>query len=350
MKPTYFTVPLFALALGANALAQNIFVTPSGVGVNTASPGAKWEVSAGSLGTTAGDQINAAYFTVSSANTDRIQLKAVRANNGIYWDTAAYILQRRVDVTDMGFVKFGDRDVTLGSGSTDVLRVRQNGNVTVGAPLNTSSRMTVHQGPASPDAAIRVSSDLGWISFIPRSVQGGYSTMVSENDQALIFTQGNAVETGSLVIGPWSTGPKGIKIIGSTGNVGIGTPNATHRLTVNGQVKSKGFVTDTSNWADHVFADDYQLPSLTEVENHIKEKRHLPGVPSEKEVVENGLDLGAMSAAQMAQIEQIMLHVIALNKKVEAQQSLLETQALLLDEQTRTIQDLKTQISPRNEK
>ncbi len=108
------------------------------------------------------------------------------------------------------------------------------------------------------------------------------------------------------------------------GNVGIGTYNPTHKLTVNGQVRSKGFITDTSNWSDYVFAEDYKLASLDEVEAHIKEKRHLPGVPSEAEVVSKGLDLGQMSAVQMAKIEELMLHVIELNKQVKAQQARIE--------------------------
>ena len=106
------------------------------------------------------------------------------------------------------------------------------------------------------------------------------------------------------------------------GNVGMGTWNPTHRLTVNGQVKSKGFVTDTSNWADYVFADDYALPSLGEVEAHIKEKRHLPGIPSAAEVKEaGGVELGEMQVKLLAKVEELTLHMIALEKQVRAQQA-----------------------------
>jgi hypothetical protein len=93
---------------------------------------------------------------------------------------------------------------------------------------------------------------------------------------------------------------------------------------VNGKVKSRGFITDTSAWSDYVFESDYRLASLDEIEAHIKKTKHLPGVPSEKELVEKGLDLGAMSAAQMAQIEQLMLHVIEMNKKLKSQAEEIE--------------------------
>jgi hypothetical protein len=114
----------------------------------------------------------------------------------------------------------------------------------------------------------------------------------------------------------------------SNGSVGINTwSQPTHTLTVNGEVKSKGYFIDTSNWSDYVFADDYKLASLDEVEKHIKKNGHLPGVPSEAEVVSKGLDLGKMSAVQMAKIEELMLHVIALNKKMDAQAAQVKAQA-----------------------
>ena len=106
----------------------------------------------------------------------------------------------------------------------------------------------------------------------------------------------------------------------SNGNVGINTwTQPTHTLTVNGGVKAKSYETTPGSWSDYVFAEDYKLTSLEEVEKHIKEKRHLPGVPSEAEVVSKGLNLGEMSAVQMAKIEELMLHVIELNKQVKAQ-------------------------------
>ena len=131
--------------------------------------------------------------------------------------------------------------------------------------------------------------------------------------------------------------------ITSAGNVGIGTLTPTYKLTVNGQVKSRGYITDISAWSDYVFAPDYKLPSLNEVEAHIKSKGHLPDVPSESELVSNGLDLGKMSATQMAQIEQLMLHVIALNKKVQAQAEEIQTQAEQVSYQAEEIRKLKSQ-------
>lgn len=76
-------------------------------------------------------------------------------------------------------------------------------------------------------------------------------------------------------------------------------------------------VQGTSYWADHVFADNYELKSLDEVEGYIKENKHLPEIPSAKDVVKNGVDLGAMDAKLLQKIEELTLYVIQQQKEIE---------------------------------
>jgi hypothetical protein len=59
------------------------------------------------------------------------------------------------------------------------------------------------------------------------------------------------------------------------------------------------------------------LPSLTEVEAFINKNKHLPDVPSESEVLENGINLGEMDALLLQKIEELTLYVIELEKKLE---------------------------------
>lgn len=79
------------------------------------------------------------------------------------------------------------------------------------------------------------------------------------------------------------------------GNVGIGTANPTNKLDVNGTVHSKEVKVDMNGWSDFVFKKDYDLPTLTEVEKYIAEKGHLENIPSEEEVLKNGINLGEMN-------------------------------------------------------
>jgi hypothetical protein len=105
--------------------------------------------------------------------------------------------------------------------------------------------------------------------------------------------------------------------INVSGNVGIGTANPTERLSVNGKIRAHEIKVETANWPDYVFAKDYRLPSLQETENHIKEKGHLPGIPSAAEVKANGIDLGEMNAKLLKKIEELTLYLIEQGKEIK---------------------------------
>ena len=104
-----------------------------------------------------------------------------------------------------------------------------------------------------------------------------------------------------------------------TGNVGIGTINPQAKLAVNGDIFSKKVRVTQTGWSDYVFEKNYRLLSLSEVEKFIQHNNHLPGVPSEKEVQINGLDVGDNQAVLLKKIEELTLYIIELNKKIEEQ-------------------------------
>nr|WP_294938449.1 hypothetical protein [uncultured Flavobacterium sp.] len=100
------------------------------------------------------------------------------------------------------------------------------------------------------------------------------------------------------------------------------TPESKYRLLVEGGIlteKIKVALRSSVNWADYVFANDYKLMPLDEVETFVKENKHLPGVPSADNLVKEGLDLGEMQAKQMEKIEELTLYVIEQNKQIEKQ-------------------------------
>lgn len=105
--------------------------------------------------------------------------------------------------------------------------------------------------------------------------------------------------------------------IDNAGNVGIGTINIdpSFKLSVNGSIRSKEVKVE-ANWSDFVFYDNYELRTLEEVEQHINEKGHLPEIPSESEVSQNGINLGEMNAKLLQKIEELTLYVIDTNKRV----------------------------------
>jgi len=106
--------------------------------------------------------------------------------------------------------------------------------------------------------------------------------------------------------------------------VGILTENPTCALDVNGTIRSKEVKIEATGWSDFVFNKDYKLPSLLDVETHIQEKGTLPDIPSEEEVMEQGINVGEMQSKLLQKIEELTLYVIELKKENEAQNKLIE--------------------------
>jgi hypothetical protein len=110
----------------------------------------------------------------------------------------------------------------------------------------------------------------------------------------------------------------------ANGNVGIGTSNPSEKLEVAGNIRVNAKieageieVKNMKQWEDEVFEDSYNLASLSEVEGFIKENGHLPEIPSEAEVLENGYNMGEMDAMLLKKIEELTLYVIELEKEIE---------------------------------
>lgn len=119
-----------------------------------------------------------------------------------------------------------------------------------------------------------------------------------------------------------------IKISSATGNVGIGTNDTKgYKLAVAGSagiVAEKIVIKQKMNWPDYVFNENYNLSSLTDLESYIKKYKHLPEVPSAKEVEEGGLDLAKTQAALLKKIEELSLYVIEQDKKNQKLQQRIE--------------------------
>lgn len=190
-------------------------------------------------------------------------------------------------------------------------------------------------GTASPSGLLHVSNAAIFnpsVNVTPSILAEGY------------YGGGVLMKDGTGYLGMWSTGGGsqlnfkaggttsgfggnyGSMVLTSAGNLGIGTTTPTHTLSVNGVVQAKEVIVNTG-WSDYVFEPGYALSPLTEVATYISEHHHLPGIPSEAEVRENGAGLGEMQVKLLAKIEELTLHMIqehARNDRLERQNGELQ--------------------------
>lgn len=166
----------------------------------------------------------------------------------------------------------------------------------------------------------------------------------------------NRVTTANIIaysVTNHSTNQDVLKILGN-GNIRI-EQNASDLLktiTITDNVSGKDVFrlwSDGHIWAteldlalkedfpDYVFESDYSLMALDELEKYITKNKHLPNIPSAKEVKKEGLSVGKMQVKQMEKIEELTLYIIAINKKVEK----IEAENDVLKQRINKLQDEK---------
>jgi hypothetical protein len=141
------------------------------------------------------------------------------------------------------------------------------------------------------------------------------------------------------------------------GNVGIGTTDPKgYKLAVNGSAIATSMTVKLyANWPDYVFKKDYQLRPLTEVKTYINQNQHLPEMPSEEQIIKEGLNLGEMNKLLTKKVEELTLYLIEKDKEMkdlresedaEARRinKQLKEQQLLLDKLTQKVDYLTTDV------
>jgi hypothetical protein len=185
-------------------------------------------------------------------------------------------------------------------------------------------------GTSSPESPLTV---YGISSFYPRRIGAGDARQFLINHS---FSNPDFINNLYPII--LATGGGNQPLILDAARVGIGTVNPDSRLAVNGTIHSKEVKVDLLGWSDFVFKKEYNLPTLAEVEKHINEKGHLENIPSEEEVLKNGINLGEMNAKLLQKIEELTLYMIEMKKEniqMKNKQSELEN----------TIKKLKNRIN-----
>ena len=144
------------------------------------------------------------------------------------------------------------------------------------------------------------------------------STTKGLSDDAAFFNTNSVAIDSNGWMGIGTSAPKAKLHVNSSMVIGSSAtlPATGYLLSVNGKIISEEVrVQLDADWPDYVFNKNYRLKPLNEVEHFISANNHLPGIPSAKQVSQDGLLLGDMQKKVMEKVEELTLYIIQLDKE-----------------------------------
>ncbi len=108
--------------------------------------------------------------------------------------------------------------------------------------------------------------------------------------------------------------------VDESGNVNIGsqTDAPGYKLRVDGKMICEEVKVKLSTaWPDYVFDEKHKLMTIGELSKFIRQNKHLPNIPSAKEIESNGMEVGDMQKRMMEKIEELTLYIISLQQQID---------------------------------
>jgi hypothetical protein len=292
---------------------SRLFIDNTGkVGIGTISPAGKLHVfSSGGLNNgivvesnTSGNYSSTDYKNNSS---DLLQVGVTGSSfvNGLFVSRQAFLSTGApnglvIGAWDAnGYLSFGTGG---GAAGNERMRILSNGNIGIGT--------------ISPNSKLVIADGGNAISFNPGGI--GFNRNVLDGQ---IFNLANSAWQFSsrddrFTLEGYNGPPNSLFTVLKSGFVGIGTNSPDAKLAVKGQVHAQEVKVDLNGAVapDYVFEPTYHLSPLDSIKTYIDKNKHLPEVPSAKEMEKNGVNLGEMNMLLLKKIEELTLYVIELKK------------------------------------
>ncbi|WP_294678029.1 hypothetical protein [uncultured Fluviicola sp.] len=198
-----------------------------------------------------------------------------------------------------------------------------NSSISIGADMNTFSRLNIVN---TNRTAVIQGNTVGNTQPYQRLMFFEYNNTDTKIMEVVNTTTGTtpfALHTnGAMDI---HNGTDRIFHLGTEGSLELKSGGLqTFKVETNGMIRGRRMKLDLNTWADYVFEPTYRLMPLTEVEAFVKKEKHLPNVPSEKELQVEGADVMEINKMLMEKVEELTLYLIQQNKDTEALKTQLE--------------------------
>lgn len=222
------------------------------------------------------------------------------------------------DINSSNYLGTSDQaDLIIKTNSIEQLRVTESGNVGIGTATPLAKLDLV--------GSLRLGNLTGSNAILRVDNSGIVSKTDIPNDPTKVllgnglfgnvpFASGWAVDIDN--INSWNTNTGCVAIGISTFPTNQNWPT-DYKLAVNGKIIATDFMVRLGPWPDYVFQDDYELKSIAELKEFLLKKKHLPGIPSSKEIADTDLSISKIVVLQMEKIEELTLYLIQLNDEIE---------------------------------
>ena len=306
---------------------ERMRITKDGnVGIGIKSPSAKLHV----YGKFKTKYLEIPEFVTKADATNNTSAVIGWSQSGILGIAGSLFLAPRTDLADAGIGFWTANQANLSSDPINRMYIKADGNVGIGTTIPSAKLhvngtfrtryLDIPEKVLKSDATNNTNAVIGWSESGVLGIAGSL----------FLAPRTNLAGAG---IGFWtanqdnlSAEPINRMYIHANGNVGIGTTNIPfgYKLAVDGKAIFEEVKVEIINGADFVFEDDYNLRTIEEVAEYIKTEKHLPDVPSAKEMKENGIGVAEMNMKLLQKMEELTLYIIEQNKKIEAQNKRIE--------------------------
>ncbi|WP_281990465.1 hypothetical protein [Aquimarina aggregata] len=218
------------------------------------------------------------------------------------------------------------------SGSSNIglqLRSQKMGNIINALKINPDGNIGV--GTTAPSEKLEIQGNLK--TGIEHNILLQQGTLSDNKGLYLIGDRDNTSESEDIIFGFDGNSRESIQEkmrLTDEGYLGIGTNVPTEKLEVLGKIKANSFVTSLQSFPDYVFDEDYKLQPLTEIKKYVEMHQHLPGMPSEKEIIKKGLDLKEITVLSVEKIEELYLYTIKQQEVIKEQEEINTKLQLLM--------------------